>query len=118
MDVRATSERARFRLLIRLTVVMVLRCKYDVGMRSLRDFLTGGLLLYAAVANAQDVSFGTDVQPILAKRCFACHGPAEQEAGLALNELSTASAELDSGERAIVAGDPDASTLLAAGYFR
>jgi len=64
-------------------------------------------------AHGQAVSFSRDVQPILAARCYACHGPDEAEAGLGLHEREAAFAELDSGEAAIVAGRPDESALLA-----
>jgi mono/diheme cytochrome c family protein len=58
------------------------------------------------------VDFGRDIQPLLAKRCFACHGPDKGEGGLRLNQRDTALAELDSGEHAVVPGEPDQSELL------
>ncbi|NOZ39006.1 MAG: DUF1549 domain-containing protein [Planctomycetes bacterium] len=64
-------------------------------------------------ARSEVVSFGRDVKPILASRCFACHGPDADEAGLRLHQQATALAELDSGDRAIVPGQPAQSTLLA-----
>jgi hypothetical protein len=68
----------------------------------------------AASAVAADVvSFTRDVKPILARRCYACHGPETSEAGLRLDESDSAFAELDSSSRAIVAGRPDESELLA-----
>jgi mono/diheme cytochrome c family protein len=36
------------------------------------------------------VDFARDVQPILAKRCFACHGPGQQMAGLRLDDSAAA----------------------------
>ncbi len=59
-----------------------------------------------------EVDFIRDVKPILAKRCFACHGPNDSEAGLQLHNAEIATGELDSGEIAVVPGDPDASALL------
>jgi hypothetical protein len=53
-----------------------------------------------------------DVQPILAERCFNCHGPDKAEGGLRLNRREAAFAELDSGERAIVPGDVKGSELF------
>ncbi len=69
-------------------------------------------------ANSQEVGsrpvdFQRQIQPIFAKRCFACHGPDEGEGGLRLHERDLALAELDSGEHAIVAGDVQSSVLLA-----
>ena len=59
------------------------------------------------------VDFIQEVQPILAKRCFACHGPDESEGGLRFSDEKSAFAESDSGEPAIVPGDAEASTLIA-----
>ncbi len=68
-------------------------------------------LVVAPVAAAGD--FARDIQPLLARRCFSCHGPDTQEAGLRLDERAVAVAALDSGSRAIVPGDADASELIA-----
>ena len=62
---------------------------------------------------ADEVDFIRDVQPILAKRCFACHGPDEAEGGLRFTNQESAYAETDSGEHAIVPGDIAASALIA-----
>lgn len=70
------------------------------------------LLSLTSFADAERVPF-QDVQSILAKRCFACHGPADQEAGLALDKFATATQELESGDFAVVPGDPEKSQLLA-----
>jgi Planctomycete cytochrome C. len=64
----------------------------------------------AGVAAASD--FARDIQPLLARRCYACHGPETQEAGLRLDDPAAATAELDSGMRAIVPGDAAGSELL------
>ena len=67
----------------------------------------------AAAPGAERVDFSRDIQPLLAKRCVACHGPDTQEAGLRLDEQAGATRELDSGARAIVPGDAAASEILA-----
>ncbi|EMI18236.1 protein containing DUF1549 [Rhodopirellula maiorica SM1] len=73
----------------------------------------------AEVAGAQEtpppatVDFTKQVQPILAKRCFACHGPDKAEGGISFAEQESAFAEAESGEFAIVPGDIDASMLVA-----
>ena len=66
----------------------------------------------AATAAAEPVDFSREIQPLLAKRCFSCHGPDTQEAGLRLDDAAAATRELDSGTRAIVPGDEAASALL------
>ena len=66
----------------------------------------------AGTLAAAEVDFSRDVQPLLARRCFSCHGPDTQEAGLRLDDPKAATAELDSGSRAIVPENPDASDLL------
>ena len=49
---------------------------------------------------------------MLAEKCFACHGPDIQEADLRLDTREGATAELDSGRRAIVPGEVDTSELI------
>jgi hypothetical protein len=52
------------------------------------------------------------VKPILARRCFSCHGPEAENGGLRLHKHETALAKLESGGRAIVPGRPEESLLL------
>lgn len=84
----------------------------------MRRFLAasfGFAALLPAVLPAQEagkVDFGRDVKPTLARKCFACHGPDEAEAGLNLAEKESTFAELDSGLRAVVPGKADESELL------
>ncbi|MEQ9411408.1 MAG: PSD1 and planctomycete cytochrome C domain-containing protein [Fuerstiella sp.] len=62
---------------------------------------------------AEGVSFSRDVLPILADRCFHCHGPdaAHREADLRLDQQTSAFA--DRGDYSIIVpGKPDASELL------
>jgi hypothetical protein len=65
-------------------------------------------------AQESEIDFARDVRPILASRCFKCHGPDEQQrqSGLRLDERDAAVGEADSGARAIVPGRPDASELV------
>jgi len=57
--------------------------------------------------------FDRDVRPILAEHCYACHGPGAREAGLRLDSAEEATRELESGLRAVVPGDVQASAMLA-----
>ncbi|MCC9601979.1 PSD1 and planctomycete cytochrome C domain-containing protein [Stieleria sp. JC731] len=59
------------------------------------------------------IDFQKQVQPILAKKCFSCHGPDEAESSLSFASRDEAFAETDSGEHAIVPGDVEASVMIA-----
>ena len=63
---------------------------------------------------AEKLEYNRDVRPILAENCFACHGfdKAKREAGLRLDVPEGAVAKLDSGEFAILPGNPDESELV------
>ena len=70
-----------------------------------------GLILAAAplsAAHADPVDFRRDIMPILADRCFACHGPdaAQRKAELRLD------VEAEAKKEAIVPGQADTSELM------
>ena len=78
-------------------------------------FLTVAILCCGTFATAEPISFNKDIRPILADRCFTCHGPdtATREAGLRFDREEIAKSPLeDSGETAIVAGKPAVSELM------
>jgi len=91
------------------------------GRTVVRHTVWGWLLLGAVWAPvcgnlpAQDVRYSRDIQPILAKNCFACHGPDEsaREGGIAFHTAEQARSEGDSGEPAIVPGRPEESQVWA-----
>ena len=60
-----------------------------------------------------EVDYARDVQPLLARKCYACHGPDEAEGGFALHEPDKAVGELESGTTAIAPGNPDESEMIA-----
>lgn len=79
--------------------------------RVLRAIAISSLL--CGMTSAQEpVDFGRDIQPILAKRCYACHGPDTAEGGLRLNRRESALARNESGAVTIVPKNPQQSELL------
>ena len=62
--------------------------------------------------NAAEIDFGRDIKPLLARRCFACHGPDEAEAGLRFDKESSVTKPLESGATAVVPGKVGESELL------
>ena len=57
-------------------------------------------------------SFSRDIRPILAGRCFKCHGPDQKKAGLNLQDPASAFGRLKSGNVALVPGRSAESELL------
>lgn len=71
----------------------------------------------SAADGAPKIDFNRDIKPILSNNCYFCHGPDEAERkggtdGLRLDTLAGATADLGSGNAAIVPGQPDKSDLL------
>jgi hypothetical protein len=92
---------------------------YDVRMAGqvYRFLIAVAALLPAAHGRAETpgrISFNDSIRPILSENCFACHGPdsANRQAGLRLDMFEAATAELDSGLRAIIPDDVAASELI------
>lgn len=77
--------------------------------RSRIILLTIGLL-FAHKAGAID--FPKEIQPLLAKYCFECHGEKKRKGGLRLTNKRDALAPGDSGKATIVPGDSAASLII------
>ena len=61
---------------------------------------------------ASVVSFHRDVQPIFARHCVGCHQEAKPQGEYVMTRFDRLLAGGESGEPAIVPGDPDASYLV------
>ncbi len=77
-------------------------------------FATCWLIGLAAASAAEPLDFNRDIRPILADKCFLCHGPDAKDlkGGLRIDLRDAVTAPADSGEVAIVPGDPDTSELI------
>jgi hypothetical protein len=65
----------------------------------------------ASVASAEPVDYLKQIKPVLAERCYACHGALKLESGLRLDTAKLAIQGGDSGA-AVEPGDADASLLI------
>src|SRR5262245_5554424 len=66
------------------------------------------------VTPEQEKLFEEKVRPLLVANCFECHGPKKQESGLRLDTRAAVIEGGDSGEKAVVPGDPERSLLVKA----
>ncbi|MBX3418906.1 MAG: PSD1 domain-containing protein [Pirellulaceae bacterium] len=93
---------------------IVSSCKVSRGIFSACWVLIVVAGLTSAAYGQDRLSYNRDIKPILADKCFACHGLDEQtrEAGLRLDTFLGATSE-ESGSAAIVPGDLEESELWA-----
>ena len=68
----------------------------------------------AIAAPPAAIDFNRDIRPILADKCFACHGPDadSREAELRLDVESAARSDRDGAGAAVVPGDPAKSSII------
>ena len=81
----------------------------NVKIRNMRQF--GLLLAVAFSVHAAEPDFTHDVQPVLAKRCSACHGAGQQMGGLRLDSGSGVLKGSKNGA-VVVKGDSSKSRLM------
>ena len=73
--------------------------------------LVASLLVSEHIANASELTFKRDIQPILAAHCARCHGPKTRKADLSLADITAVKKGGESGGL-IVAGAPDDSLMF------
>ena len=83
-------------------------------MNFFRAIVLVSLFAFPSSCYSKDVQYNRDVRPILAEKCFACHGfdQDKREAGLRLDTQDGSQAILESGTVAIKPGEPDQSELI------
>ena len=69
------------------------------------------MILGGTAAADEQVDYLQQIKPVLAERCYACHGALKQQSGLRLDTAASAIQGGDTGP-AITPGDADASLLL------
>lgn len=84
----------------------------------MRSFIPALILVFFSVETAclavdSDVDFELQIKPLLAAKCFDCHGPDTQEHHLRLDRRAAMLRGGDSGEPAIVPGNSEMSHLIA-----
>ena len=79
----------------------------------LAPLLVAAIVTLTAASGETSILFNRDVRPILSENCFACHGPdaSKRMTSLRLDTEEGTIAELGSGRRVIVPGNPAASEL-------
>jgi hypothetical protein len=96
--------------------------KHSLAAPAFSFLLSLGTLSYALINEKpgappppQDLNFGRDVRPILARHCFKCHGPdaSKAAAGLRLDIFDGATKTLPDGAIGVVPGAPARSRVIA-----
>src|ERR1700692_2130397 len=71
------------------------------------------LALSPVVVAAGPIEFNRDIRPLLADKCYTCHGPdSGKKLPLRLDSEAAAKADLGGGRHAIVDGHPEQSELV------
>lgn len=85
-------------------------------MNRIRIIVAGAVLIQGVDGFAADtgtrVDFAREIKPILAERCYECHGAQKQKASLRWDQKASPFAGGDSGQPAVFPGNSAASMLL------
>ena len=98
-----------------MTMIPMIPMNHANSLNNAKALLILALVFTSSVACAQTadpIDFGRQIQPILAKRCFSCHGPDKAEAGLRLNQKESVQVKLASNKSAIVPKQLEQSELF------
>jgi hypothetical protein len=72
----------------------------------------------AKVTPEQEKFFEEKIRPVLAAKCWECHGSKKAESGLRLDSRAAILAGGESGQKGAIAGDPDKSLMIQAVHHR
>src|SRR5260370_40172438 len=89
----------------------LVECGKVVSSRTISAFLLCLAAWTCAAADSRGVDYGKGIQPLLAERCYSCHGPEKQNSGLRLDRKLRALRGGDSG-KAIIPAKRSASLLI------
>ena len=92
----------------------VLRCTIDFYRGRFSLVLMAMLSCLFVPSTLVAVDFEKEIAPIFEEHCFACHGPEEQEASFRVDRLAKLLRGGDSGEPAVIRGEPENSFLMKA----
>ena len=98
-------------MLLRSDVLSALAVTAAIGLALQADAERARTLQPAVAGSHAEVSFATEVMPILEKYCWECHSADNAELGLTLDTYEGVMAGSDYGT-VVEAGDPDGSLLV------
>ena len=94
-----------------MSIAVDIKCTVRIGRVLLAGWACTATALFGQEPRAP-LEFFRDVQPILVKNCITCHGPSKQESRFRIDRIAPLFQGGNSGQPAVVGGDPAASQLL------
>ena len=74
--------------------------------------LVAAVISYSVLLPAKKVDFSADIKPIFNKKCIICHGGVKAKSGFSVLFREDALSKTESGNPAIIPGDPEGSELI------